>query len=83
MIDNYCRTEVKAFAVLMENKLQKNDFKGGWQQDSIAILFNKLQGELQELHDAITHKKSRMDVINECVDIANYAMMIADKAGDE
>ena len=41
-------------------------------------LFNDLMGETTELHtEMVASKLSTKKVIKECVDVANYAMMIA------
>ncbi|MCK9459919.1 MAG: hypothetical protein M0R80_09805 [Proteobacteria bacterium] len=88
MIDIYCRTEVKDFAILMEDKLRKNDFKGGWKQDDITTLLLKLQVNVEKLfNDAVMSRSStditQMKSIDDCADIANYAMMIVDNIKDE
>lgn len=73
----------------MEAKLRENDHKSGWQGCRFAHLFPRLREETDELlvkaHplqlDTMSEKLSEEDaceLIRECADIANFAMMIAD-----
>lgn len=71
------RTSVKNFSVEMEAKLKKNDQKGGWENQSIIDLFEYLCEEKSELEDAIYGEDYRA-IIEECADVANFAMMIAE-----
>jgi len=73
------REEVLWFATEMEVVLQENNHKGGWVNCHVLDLLSKLQEEISELITAIREGESE-DVIKECVDIANYAMMIADNS---
>lgn len=80
------RKEVKWFADEMEKILKKNDHKGGWEQEDLDYLFTCLKEEVKELrkklpkdwlqwlYDSIENPK---EIIKECVDIADFAMMIA------
>lgn len=81
------REEVLWFAKEMENKLQENDHKGGWQDESYSSLFNMLEKEVRELCSALIDNRSAgselEDVRSEAADVANFAMMIADKARRE
>jgi len=91
------RPELQWFAGMMEDKLSKNDWKGGWQNFSLPDLLKKLQGEVQELTDAINDMLwvatynhfygSDMPmsvpvnrVIMEAADVANFAMMAAERS---
>jgi len=67
------RKEVKWFAELMEEKLKKNDWKSHWKNASFEYLFGRIVDETEELYFAEGKEK-----IDECVDIANLVMMIAD-----
>ena len=69
------RPEVAAFAQAMENALRENDWKGHWRHCSGTYLFNRLRGEVNELSRASTSAR-----LKEAADVANFAMMIADKA---
>jgi len=75
------RPEVKAFADAMEAKLKANDHKGGWNNcgTSMQYLFDRLLEETEELEVAVHDKNS---VLEEAADVANFAMMIADVAGE-
>lgn len=72
------RPDVLAFACLMETKLRKHDAKRGqsWKQDDVRDLFDRLTDEAKELRRALN---GRGDVVDECVDVANFAMMVADQ----
>jgi len=72
------------FAQRMKAKLDKNAHKGrrGWKGMSVLLLFEKLSDEVHELQEAIYHPEHGWPnaVMDESVDIANLAMMIADVA---
>ena len=74
------RPEVLWFAQQMEAKLQANDHKGGWENESIHSLIGRLGQEWRELHDALfpPWKRDPERVAEEAADVANFAMMIAD-----
>ena len=85
--DVVLRPEVLAFARRMELKLRKHDGDRGprgWAGDCAFDLITRLEEELMELHTAATAQTYEggpaEDVINEAVDVANFAMMIADVA---
>lgn len=71
------RVEVRRLSLIMELKLRKNDYKGGWAEMSPSQLLDLLKVEVQELEEAIA-AGDPLDIAQECADIANYAMMIAD-----
>lgn len=79
------RKEVLEFADAMEVKLRKNDFKQGWHSLSYDRLFKLLQGEMKELEDALLNGCSfgTEDILDECVDVGNFAMMIFNRIKDE
>lgn len=73
----------------MEAKLRENDHKGGWQGCRFSELFPRIAHERDELllaaHplrlDTMAETLTTQDaceLIRECADIANFAMMIAD-----
>lgn len=72
------RVSVLRFALEMERKLKLNDHKGGWEGCSNSSLLSRIGEEHLELIDAIDNKRSRRVVINECADVANFAMMISE-----
>ena len=71
------RTQVEWFAKRMENKLIANDHKGGWQGEPNYYFTTCIKDELDELQSALM-SGNETEAINECVDIANFAMMLAD-----
>lgn len=73
------RKEVMWFARKMEEKLRENDFKGHWSDSSEQDLLDGLKEEVRELYAAITLN----EIVDEAVDVANMAMMIADNANRE
>lgn len=84
------RPAVAWFAQMMEAKLRTCDYKGGWKGMSIWPLVSGIQDELRELqveHSIVEDDRrygrapSNLDrVVAEAVDVANYAMMVADVA---
>lgn len=76
------RHEVQWFAAHMAAKLKANDHKGGWIHESSSYFVKRLADEWRELAHVIDlatmHEASPQDIIDECADIANYAMMLAD-----
>ena len=72
----FVREPVLWFAGMMESKLQENDHKGGWDNCTFQYLFQKLDEEVKELTTCISEEKA----IQEAADVANIAMMIADRA---
>jgi NTP pyrophosphatase (non-canonical NTP hydrolase) len=74
------REEVKWFAEQMEEVLRKNDYKGGWQDCTRFDLLCRLYDEATELFGAAVRETSNETIIKEAVDVANFAMMIADIA---
>jgi hypothetical protein len=71
------RKQLKWFITLMEAKLQKNDHKRSWSNLSVKELKGALEREYVELEDVCDNFDSA-GIIEECVDVANYCMMIAD-----
>ncbi len=63
----------------MWEKLESNKHKRYWDKDSLLTLAYRVQGELDELVDAIM-TGTKQDIIYEAADVANFAMMIASNA---
>lgn len=81
------RTQVIAFARLMEQKLQENDHKSGWLGIPNLDLLDMLDDEVKELRMAVIANKENQgdpsgpEVGLEAADVSNLAMMIADVFG--
>jgi NTP pyrophosphatase (non-canonical NTP hydrolase) len=69
------------FAEAMEAKLRKNDHKKHYKNDTVGELLYKLYEEVDELNDAIHYGSLSpgVDIRDEAVDVANFAMMIWNK----
>ncbi|WP_017814425.1 hypothetical protein [Paenibacillus shenyangensis] len=74
----FVRDEVADFAIGMEEVLVKNDHKSGWKECDLAYLMDRLFQEMQEVYAAIGQGESAARIRSECLDVANFAMMIAD-----
>lgn len=75
---------VLAFAKQMEAKLAKNRHKGdreGWLKLSEGQLLDRIREEVYELENALGGFPE--SVVQECADIANFTMMLADKVTHE
>jgi hypothetical protein len=72
------RAIVRWFSLQMEEKLQRNEYKGGWDGYLMSELMNMAHAEMLELQDAIDGKDG--NPVKEAADVANIMMMIADKA---
>ncbi len=72
-----CR-RLTRFVDVMAKKLEANSHKLDWrcEECSMGFLEDRLRDELLELENATTPA----EIVEECADIANFAMMIADKA---
>lgn len=74
------RPEVLAFAIAMERKLRTQDAASGqsWKDADIDYLLDRLADEVVELNGAVV---DGAHVLGEAVDVANFAMMVADRRG--
>ena len=73
------RPEVEEFSQAMERILRQNDDKGGWRGESSLYFLSRLMTEVGELSVAIeSDAYGALEVQHECVDVANFAMMIFD-----
>lgn len=70
------RREVDWFADQMERVLQAHDDKGHWSNCPIEYLLRRLREEVAEL-------EANPSDIDEAIDVANFAMMIADASRRE
>lgn len=83
------RPAVAWFAEAMEQKLQANDHKPDWSGSDTQHLVHRLLEEVLELHQACVVTEVQApemkqmcvsEIVREAADVANFAMMIADKA---
>ena len=86
VLESWIDTAVMSFITDMKYKLRLNNHKGYWRNYNLKYLLDKLEGEVAELKKAsqvwsvsnkVDHAKL-IDIIHECADIANFALMIAD-----
>jgi len=64
----------------MKEKLAENDHKVPWYDIPNRELFGLLDDEVSELSHAIKHGTPR-EIMRECADVGNLAMMIAGNEG--
>lgn len=77
------KESVEWFEKQMLKKLKANINKRHWARTSYDYLFNRMKEEVKELGELLLDDKvpyKYRKIISECSDVANYAMMIADKA---
>ena len=86
--------EIAWFAEQMQQKLSENEHKEHWINNGLISLFLGMEGEVAEADDAMDGlmnalvdqpdsaniRKMVDELIRECADVANFAMMIADIA---
>jgi len=79
------KKSVDTFGVEMHKKLKENENKGGWHECTPEYLSRRLGNELKELraimHDPYKTLETKVNIIRECADVANFAMMIAENVG--
>ncbi len=79
-----CRPVVKWFSEQMEAALKRNDHKSGWLNDDWDELHDRILDETKELYrECGKFSKDEEKIIREAADVANFAMMIADKFGKQ
>lgn len=72
------RRVVAKHAESMEARLKEHEDKGGWTESTFRFLMNELEGHVEDLEYALFEQGVQDSVANECADISNFAMMIAD-----
>ncbi len=77
----YYGEPLKRFTIAMERKLSlpTNVAKPHWLENSSWDIFGDLQKEIVELLRAVTDG-DQGEIEKECADVANFAMMLSDKA---
>lgn len=88
-VDAIVRPAVLRFAQDMEFCLKTNDHKGGWEDEDFDWLFDRIKDEFKEARKCYKkmgwvgpyemNKHQKQEMISEFADIANFAMMCADK----
>jgi NTP pyrophosphatase (non-canonical NTP hydrolase) len=83
---------LQAFLAKMRAELEENQGKGDWRYAGVDWLLDHLQEEVLELRVAVNgmdnnvtpedHYKSVAEVVSEAADVANMAMMVADRVGN-
>lgn len=71
------RPEVKKFAIAMEKMLRKNAYKGSWLKETPSYFVNRIIAHCGQLCDDVLYEEL-YDSMIDCVDIANYCMMLYD-----
>jgi len=78
----HLREALRVFAERMEEELKKNEHRGGWKNQNPETMMAKLWDELYDLDDQVEGyldgKGDREQILKEAVDVANYAMFVAD-----
>ena len=80
-MSNLNNNPVLEFSLAMQKELDENKHKGkfSWRKDcSLDYLIKRLYEEADEVVNCIGTDSSLQEVISECADVANFAMMIAD-----
>lgn len=75
------RQEVKEFAQAMERELRNNAHKGGWENCTSEYLWLRVNSELGELADVLSHGNTdaqKKKYLAEAADVANFLMMLCD-----
>lgn len=82
------RNSLLWFADEMEKVLAANEHKGGWSACTMEYLLGRLEQESAELSEAVCgfeiaparRAEALEKIVREAIDVANFAMMIADNA---
>lgn len=76
------REALKTFAQSMEIELRKNEFRGNWGEHDPEEMMAKLWDEVYDLDDQVeaymNGNGDKDKILKEAVDVANYAMFVAD-----
>lgn len=72
------RKVVAEHAERMEARLKEHEDKGGWAESTFRFLMNELEEHVEDLEYALFEQGVQGSVQDECADISNFAMMIAD-----
>lgn len=72
---------VPDFANAMEQRLRANDHKAGWKRDSVESLVDQMRASQKKLALSMHGKESVAVVGRRAANLANFAMMVADRYG--
>lgn len=76
------RKALQVFAEEMEKELKRNEFRGDWRECNPEEMMARLWDEVYDLDDAVERvsqgRGEKKEVLKEAVDVANYAMFVAD-----
>ena len=73
---------VDVFALDMKRKLAKNVHKKHWNEVTLDYLYSRMLEEQAELYYALKSGNAQ-DIIDECADVSNFSLMIADSVRHE
>ena len=80
------RQQIKDFTISMEYVLAQNDYRGGWEGEDYSCLMNRVAANLKEMRRLFWKGARTPDrqgtLMKKATDIANFAMMIYDNAGN-
>ena len=68
--------DLKLLTKEMKSKIDRDEQKGTWENVPIGRLLEMLKVEVKELENALL-SEPKDNIIKECADVANFAMMIA------
>lgn len=71
---------IKVFFDAMLYKLAQNSHKGAWENLKADEAYHKLMAECQELNEALTDLRNTVEIILECADVGNFALILANIA---
>ena len=91
VIQSMIRNELRSFMVVMEAALKENDWKGGWENESLTYLYKKFEEEVDEVRKLANlnfldlckkeYKGKELTAFKaqfekELIDVANVCMML-------
>ena len=73
---------INRFSRRMQLKMEKRDDKNpdGWRVVPLSFMYRRLSEEVGELAEALISSATYVQIVDEAVDVANCAMMLADIA---
>ena len=81
------REKIRFFRIfrgaLKKLERKKNASKDHWRTANHKYLLTRLWEEYNELDEAVINEHSSEDIIDECYDIINFALFVADNEGEK